>query len=931
MTKDYKDTLNLPRSSFPMKANLSKKEPDFLAFWNDLDLYSKLMEKRDRSKSFILHDGPPYANANIHIGTAFNKILKDFIPKYKWMRGYFSPYVPGWDTHGLPIELHVLKSRGISKDEMEPVELRRQCTEWAYKFLDIQREEFKRLGVIGDWDNPYVTLKPEYEAAQIGVFADMVEKGLVYKGQKPVYWCIDCQTALAAAEIEYWDESSPSIFVAYSIPEIDGFIPELKGEDVNVVVWTTTPWTLPASMAVAINPNFEYVFVRAEGKIFLLAKGLLDSVKDLTGLSFSEPLKQVKGHELEGLIARHPFYEEREIPLVLADYVLLDQGTGCVHTAPGHGVEDYETGVKYGIDVYNPVDGTGHFLPETPFVGGKSLKEGSSLVMHILEESGRLLGNHKMMHSYPHCWRCKKPVIFRSTDQWFVNVEKFRQTALDTIDKEVEWIPDWGKERIFNMVRDRSDWCISRQRIWGVPIPAFYCEDCGKIVVTPDRIRKVQAMVREKGSNIWWEQTPEELLGDLSFCPHCKSRKLRKDKDIMDVWFDSGVSHVAVLETREELKWPADLYLEGTDQHRGWFQTSLLTSVGTRGKAPYHAVLTHGFIVDGDGRKMSKSLGNVIKPQEIIDKYGADILRLWVASTDYRNDVRISQGIIKNLIESYRRIRNTVRFLLGNLNDFEPKDSVPYSDMKEMDRWILSRLAKIIEKTTKAYDEYEFHVPTFVIHQFCVNELSAFFLDASKDRLYANGTNSLSRRSCQTAMWEILLVLVRMLAPVLSFTTEEAWQEIRKITPSLPESIFLSDWPSVNDNWINEDIETRWSDIYQVKGAVSRALEKARSESLIGHPLEARVEISLSEEYKEVLTKYDSELWEMVNIISSFEVIESFTDEESLFEDPETGLKIKVRKAPGTKCPRCWRYTTVPDTEGLCPRCSEVLSTYAGV
>lgn len=927
MSVDYKDTLNLPRTTFPMRANLAKREPEFLKFWNDTDVYNKLIEKGKDKPSFILHDGPPYANANIHIGTAFNKILKDFIPKYKWMKGFYSPYVPGWDTHGLPIELHVLKSRGKSKDELEPVELRKQCTDWAYKYRDIQREEFKRLGVIGDWDNPYMTLKPEYEAAQIGVFADMVEKDLVYKGQKPVYWCIDCQTALAAAEIEYWDESSPSIFVAYSIPHITEYVPEFKDENVNVVVWTTTPWTLPASMAVALNPNFEYVFVKAEGKIYLLAKGLLNSVKELTGLDFSEPLKVFKGKELEGLVARHPFYEEREIPLVMADYVLLDQGTGCVHTAPGHGVEDYETGIRYNIDIYNPVDGTGHFLPETPIVGGKSLEEGASIVLGLLTESGRLLGNQKMMHSYPHCWRCKKPVIFRSTEQWFVNVDKFRKLTLDIIDNNVKWIPDWGKDRIFNMVRDRSDWCISRQRIWGVPIPAFYCEDCGKTVVTPDRIRKVQSMIREHGSDIWWELTPEELLGDLAFCPHCQGSKLRKEKDIMDVWFDSGVSHTAVLETRDELHWPAELYLEGSDQHRGWFQTSLLTSVATRSKAPYEQVLTHGFIVDGEGKKMSKSLGNSVKPQEIIEKYGADILRLWVASTDYRNDIRISQTIIKNLTESYRRIRNTIRFLLGNLNDFVPSEhGLAYADMEEMDRWIISILNGVIEKTNRAYDEYEFHVPTFIIHQFCVNELSSFYLDASKDRLYADSKDSDTRRSCQTALWIILNTLTRLMAPVLSFTTEETWQEMRKIDASLSESIFLSDWPEMDNTMQDAELEERWSTISTIKGSISKALEKARTEGIIGHPLEAQVILQCGTP-SEMIDRYSPEEWATFNIVSDFK---TGTEDEVngcsiTYKDEDLSLLIGINKAPGEKCPRCWKYSENTDEDGLCPRCSGVM------
>jgi len=926
MTTDYKDTLNLPRTSFPMRANLSKREPEYLKFWDEIAVNNKLKEKRKDSPDFILHDGPPYANGNIHIGTAFNKILKDFIPKYKWMRGFRAPYVPGWDTHGLPIELHVLKSKGITLDDMDPVSLRKECTEYAYKYRDIQREEFKRLGVIGDWDNPYMTLNPEYEAAQIGVFAEMVERELIYKGQKPVYWCIDCQTALAAAEIEYGDETSDSIYVGYSIPQISETFNELKGMETQVIVWTTTTWTLPASMAVAVNPNLEYVFLPSGGTVYLIAEGLIKDVSEATGLEFGQPVLKVKGRELEGIKTLHPFYPERKEPFVLADYVLLEQGTGCVHTAPGHGVEDYETGIRYGIEVYNPVDEKGVFLPETQLVGGLRLSDAEKIILETLIESGRLLGKNKILHSYPHCWRCKKPVIFRSTDQWFVNVSKFRNETLDIIQNDVQWIPDWGKERIFNMVRDRSDWCISRQRVWGVPIPAFYCNNCGKLILDKDRISKVQEHVQQSGSSIWWELTPEQLLGDLAFCPECGGKDLRKDEDIMDVWFDSGSSHAAVLKTRSDQKWPADLYLEGSDQHRGWFQTSLLTSVATKNLPPYKAVLTHGFIVDGEGKKMSKSLGNVMKPQEIIGKYGADILRLWVASTDYRNDVRISQGIIKNLTESYRRIRNTFRFLLGNLNDFDPsKHVLDFDELTEMDKWILSRLNNLVEKATNAYDKYEFHVPTFVIHQFCVNELSSFFLDASKDRLYADATDALSRRSCQTAMWEIIQVLSRLLAPVLSFTTEETWQELRKIDGDLPESIFLSDWPTTNDSFTDRELEQEWEKILLCKSAVSRALEKSRFDGKIGHPLEAAVVVESSSQYSDLFKRFSPEDWAMFCIVSQFKVAESQLSENERFLDEETGIGIMVQKAAGEKCPRCWKFSTEPDRSGLCPRCAEVM------
>jgi isoleucyl-tRNA synthetase len=926
MPDDYKNTLNLPQTDFPMRANLAKREPGFLQMWTEMDLYGKLMSKAEESPLFILHDGPPYANANIHIGTAFNKILKDFIPKYKWMQGYRAPYIPGWDTHGLPIELRVLREEGATKESMNPVVLRSKCTDYARRFIDIQREEFKRLGVLGDWERPYVTFEPEYEAAQLGAFADMVEKGFVYKGFKTVYWCTDCQTALAAAEIEYEDETSPSIYVAYPMPEVAERFEPLSGKDVFVIIWTTTPWTLPASMAVALQVDYEYVFVPAGEKVYLLAAELLPSVEKETGLVFGEPLLRCRGKELEGLLATHPFYDERKTPLVLADYVTLDSGSGCVHTAPGHGVEDFETGIRYGLEIYNPVDPTGRFLPETPLVGGLSLEEGAERVFSALVENGRLLGRGKILHSYPHCWRCKKPIIFRATEQWFVSVSDFRKQALEAIDR-VEWIPDWGKERISNMVRDRSDWCISRQRVWGVPIPAFYCEDCGELILTPERVRLVQEKVRLSGSNTWWKATPSELLGDKAICDKCGSKRLRKETDIMDVWFDSGSSHIAVLETRPELRWPADLYLEGSDQHRGWFQTSLLNGVATRGSAPYRAVLTHGFIVDGEGRKMSKSLGNAVSPQEVIEKFGADILRLWVASTDYRNDIRISQSIIDNLVEMYRRVRNTYRYLLSNVYDFNPSvDSVRPEEMDVMDRWILSRLQGVLSRVTEGFETYEFHIPTFVVYQFCVNELSAFYLDVSKDRLYASAPGERTRRSCQTVLWKLLEVLTRALAPVLSFTTEETWQAMRALDGSLPESVFLADWPQADPALVNPALDTRWDGILSIRGGFSRALEAARAKGLIGKSLEAELTVlGAPERAAAAIGSATEEDWEMICIVSSFRKVSQTNDFNLVYDDAETGMRIGVRKAEGTACPRCWKISSKPDGRNLCPRCARVI------
>ena len=933
MSTDYKNTLNLPDTSFPMRANLVRKEPGIIAFWEEKGVYRKLMSEREGAVKFVLHDGPPYANGNIHIGTAFNKILKDFVPKYKWMTGFQSPYVPGWDTHGLPIELRVLKEIGRSKETIDPVELRQQCKSYAEKYIDIQRSEFKRLGVLGDWENPYITFKPEYEAAQIGVFADMVEKGLVYKGRKPVFWCIDCQTALAAAEIEYEDETSPSVYVAYPLITSGNSAVEeaIRGREVYVVVWTTTPWTLPASLAVAIHPDFDYAFVPArDGKVFIIANARKGKLASVTGLELGEPLLTVKGRDLAKARALHPFYDDREMIFALAEYVGLDQGTGCVHTAPGHGAEDFETGIRYGLDILNPVDDKGYFLPGTKLVGGLSLEEGSKKVLAVLRERGRLLGSGRITHSYPHCWRCKKPVIFRATEQWFVAVNAFKENALDQIDR-VRWIPEWGKERIANMVKERSDWCISRQRIWGVPIPAFYCESCGGLVADPPRIRKVQDLFRREGSNSWWRLSPGQILGELAFCPHCGSRELRKESDIMDVWFDSGCSQAAVLASRKDLKWPADLYLEGSDQHRGYFQTSLLTSVATTGRAPYDMVLTHGFIVDGEGRKMSKSLGNVIAPQEIIEKYGADILRLWVASTDYRNDVRISEQILSNLVESYRRIRNTARFLLGNLKDFDPgKDKVPFAKMPELERWILSRLQALIRKATRGYDEFEFHVPAYMIHHFCVNELSAIYLDVRKDRLYAEDRAGEARRSCQTALWAILRALTEMLAPVLSFTSEEVWQEMRSLDPSIPESVFLSHWPDVDETLIDEELDSRWERILEQRGALSRALEAARTNGVIGHSLDAQVEILRGETVEDPARLLPEEEWATLSIVSSLRVVGSFGEVGFSWKDLETGMEFNIRKAPGGKCPRCWRWAPEVPERGVCERCQGVLERMNG-
>ncbi|MDR1944492.1 MAG: isoleucine--tRNA ligase [Synergistaceae bacterium] len=930
--KDYKNTLFLPQTDFPMRANLSAREPGFLEFWEKSGVYRRLVEERKGRPYFILHDGPPYANANIHIGTALNKVLKDMIVRYKWQRGFFAPYVPGFDTHGMPIEHKVLRESGITTDSINPVELRKKCEAHALKYCDIQTKEFMRLGVSGDWANPYITLKPEYESAQLKILADMVEKGLVYRGRKAIFWCIDCETALAAAEIEYEDETSPSIYVSYPFPDAAEKFSRLLGREVSALIWTTTPWTLPASLAISIHPEYDYSFYEAGDKVYLIATAMKEEVERVTGLEFGAELLKLKGAALEGMKAIHPFYS-RKIVFVLADYVTLDTGTGCVHTAPGHGVEDFETGVKYGLDIYNPVDSKGFFYPDTELVGGKSLEDASKIIFHVLTESGRLIGKMKITHSYPHCWRCKKPVIFRATDQWFVAVSKFRDKALECIEKEIEWVPSWGKERISNMVRDRSDWCISRQRIWGVPIPAFYCRDCGNVILTPDRARAVAEKIRTNGSNYWWEATPDELLGDMAHCPSCSSRNIEKEKDIMDVWFDSGCSHKAVLENPgvwPDLRFPAEMYLEGSDQHRGWFQSSLLTSVATRGAAPYKSVLTHGFIIDLEGRKMSKSLGNAMVPQEIVEKYGADILRLWVASTDYRGDVSISQTIISNLSESYRRIRNTARFLLANLRGFDPKrDLVPHAELPEVDQYILLKLARLVERGTSEFDAYEFHLPMFRLHQFCDNELSAFYIDISKDKLYADLADSPSRRAARSVMWEVLSVLAKMTAPVLCFTAEEIWQEMRGMDRSLEESVHLSMWPVPSTDGLAPEIATRWDRVMEVRGAVSRALEIARSRSVIGHSLDAAVWANLGEKYGDLSERITDADWETIAIVSSFVQTSSLPEASVVHKDEETGVSVAVDKNPDEKCPRCWKRRPEVGKNEVCSRCADALDHQA--
>ena len=824
---DYKESLNLPRTDFPMKANLPKREPEILAKWDEMKLYDLLREHSQDRPLYILHDGPPYANGHIHLGTALNKILKDMIVKCRQMSGFNAVYVPGWDCHGLPIEHQVDRELGERKSSMTQVEIRRHCRRYAEGFIDIQRNEFKRLGVLGEWNNPYLTMSYDYEAAIARELGRFFARGSVIRSKKPVHWCTSCRTALAEAEVEYHNHASPSIYVKFPLDEKSrARFPEFSEKPVYVLIWTTTPWTIPANMAITLHPDFAYVAVAVADEIWVLAEGLLENCMHLFGVEKFEVLRRFRASDLQGLTCRHPFLERGSV-LILGHHVTLEAGTGCVHTAPGHGREDYEMGLEHDLEVYSPVDDDGRFTEDVPFFGGQFVFAANKAVNAKLQEVGRLVLETQVEHSYPHCWRCKNPVIFRATEQWFISMEKneLRKKALAWIDR-VEWVPNWGRERIHNMILNRPDWCISRQRSWGVPITVFTCSSCGGILATPEVFNHVVALFKNEGADCWFEKDVKALLPFGTVCPQCAGKSFDKEMDILDVWFDSGVSYAAVLEHRDYLRAPADLYLEGSDQHRGWFHSSLLAAVGTRDMAPYKTVLTHGFVVDGQGYKMSKSLGNVIAPEEIIRQYGAEVLRLWVSAEDYRDDIRISPDILKRLSEAYRRIRNTCRFLLGNLGDFHPvTDALPYAEMDELDRFALLQLQDLIKRVRHAYDRYEFHRVYHALHNYCVVDLSAFYLDILKDRLYVSATGSEARRSAQTALYRILTTVLKLMAPVLSFTAEEAWWHLPHRSS---ETIHLESFPEVDATVEDEVLHRRWETILALRSEVARALEGAR-------------------------------------------------------------------------------------------------------
>lgn len=930
---EYKDTLNLPKTKFSMRANLAQEEPKMLRFWEEQDMYKKVLEKKKGLKKYILHDGPPYANGNIHIGTAYNKILKDIIPKYKSMNGFDAHYVPGWDTHGLPIEYQVTKNLKVSLSDIDPVELKKKCKEYAQYYIEVQKKEFKRLGVMGEWDNPYLTFNPVYEAEQIEIFWKMFSKGYIYKGLKPVYWCANCETALAAAEIEYHDKESSSIYVKFLVKNSwKEMFPEDKEVDTYVLVWTTTPWTIPGNMAIALNPDIEYSLVTTEKENLILASDLIEKVMKEVGIVNYGISGTEKGQFLEGIKCKHPIFDRDSI-IVLGSHVLLDEGTGCVHTAPGHGQEDYEIAMKYKLPIFTTLDSRGRFNQEGGKFEGLSYKEGNTAIIEELKGNGSLLKLGKIIHSYPHCWRCKKPVVFRATEQWFVSIEAFRDLALSEIEK-VQWVPEWGKEKIYGMVENRTDWCISRQRVWGVPLPVFYCKECGEIIVNEETINSVKELFLKKGSDSWFSMSAKDILPEDYQCPHCKGKDFEKEKDIMDVWFDSGCSHAAVLKQRNELHWPAELYLEGTDQHRGWFQTSLLTSVAAFEEAPYKTVLTHGFIVDSEGKKMSKSLGNVIVPQEIIEKYGADILRLWVASSDYKTDIRISTKILDQLVEIYRRIRNTARFILGNLFDFDPEtDKISYDKLTELDRLILSNFQNLIKRVNEYYEKFEFHSLYHEVHNFCTIDLSSFYLDIIKDRLYTAFSNSIERRSAQTVLYQILNDLVKLIAPVLSFTSEEIWQYLKALKKD-EASIFLTSWPKINEKYIDKDLEQKWDKILKIRKDVLKALELKRQEGFIGNSLEAQVNIYTEDkEIYDYLKSFKGQL-ETIFIVSKVGVLYGEKDLPSdIYPGEEiSAIKVSITKAPGKKCERCWCYNVEVGEDQkyptICKKCAAVMHNH---
>lgn len=925
---DYNQTLNLPKTEFPMRAGLPTREPEFLARWEANDQYAKLMKHNEGKPLFVLHDGPPYANGDIHIGHSLNKTIKDFIVRYKNMTGFQSPFVPGWDTHGLPTELAARKKAGITADSnITDLELRKICRDTAMGYVNLQRESFKRLGIIAEWDNPYITLQKEFEEEQIKVFATMASKGYIYKGLKPVYWCPDCNTALAEAEIEYAEDPCHSIYVKFNVTDDMGKLTAM-GADLSktyFVIWTTTTWTLPANVAICVGPNYEYSLIKAGNEYYVMATDLAPAAMEAKGVADYETVGIIRGSELEYMKTQHPFIDRTSL-VIVGDHVTLESGTGCVHTAPGHGVDDFIVCKKYPeIPIIVPVDAKGRLTEEAGQFAGLTTEEANKPIAMHLDEIGALFALKKIEHQYPHCWRCHKPVIFRATSQWFCSVDDFKDEAVKAAE-EVKWYPEWGKDRLQSMVQERADWCISRQRKWGVPIPVVYCQDCGKEIIDNDVMQKVAKIFGEEGSDAWYAHDAEYFLPDGFKCPHCGSDKgFDKEKDIMDVWFDSGSSHQAVCEKRDYLKRPADVYMEGADQYRGWFQSSLLTSVAGGNGTPFKQIITHGWTVDGEGKKMSKSLGNGIAPQEIISQYGADILRLWVASADYHADIRISKEILKQISDNYRKLRNTARYCLGNLYDFDPdKDMVDNDKLEELDKYALMKLDGVIDVARKAYEEYDYHTAAYAMHNFCVVDMSNFYFDVLKDRLYTSAPESATRRAAQTVLYKVLDALTLLLTPILAYTADEIWLAMPHDSSRNGESPLFNEIPKAEFIQADEDFIAKWDRIHEVRTDVQKALELARNEKIIGKPLEASVTLYADGELYDFLKSLEAQLPEI--FITSYVAVEN--GEGAVKGDVE-GLSVTVSKADGEKCERCWKYShTVgenSDHPTLCSHCADVM------
>ncbi|MBI2082829.1 MAG: isoleucine--tRNA ligase [Deltaproteobacteria bacterium] len=980
---DYKETLNLPKTDFPMKADLPVKEPQWIKKWQETDLYHQILKKNAGKPKFILHDGPPYANGNIHFGHILNKVLKDIIVKYRNMSGFLAPYVPGWDCHGLPIEHQVDKDLGAKKKTLSKSEIRKACRSYAAKFVEIQKQEFIRLGVLGEWEHPYLTMNPEYEGTIAREFGRFVANKNIYRGKKPVLWCPHCRTALAEAEIEYENRESPSIYVKFPLSEpLDQQIPKLKGLRPSVVIWTTTPWTLPANLAIALHPGYDYVAVPFKGDVVIIAKNLLEPFFQIFGEKVPEPLERFSGKKLEKLTCDHPFLPRKSL-LVLSDHVTIDTGTGCVHTAPGHGEEDFVVGKHYGLETLTPVDSAGRFTEEcgVPEWVGLKVFEANGKVTEKLKQSGHLLNESKIQHSYPHCWRCKNPVVFRATEQWFLSLETndLRSKALDAI-RRTQWIPKWGRDRIQGMIQNRPDWCLSRQRSWGVPVIAFRCSKCNYLLIDAGLIEQISSRMEKEGSDIWFDEPAEKLLPANTICPNCIKNQMggnrgesgisprlkrgsgsagpsewTKEEDILDVWFDSGVSFAAVLEKDRDLKFPADLYLEGSDQHRGWFHSSLLTSIGTRGRAPYEAVLTHGFVVDGEGRKYSKSAKNYTPPDQIIQKNGAEILRLWVSAEEYRSDIRVSPEILTRLVDAYRKIRNTCRFLLGNLYDFNPDQTgftggwlgsgarpratgehgwaepetgpARLTDALEIDRWALHTLQKLIIRVKQAYESYDFHIIFHEMNRFCTMDLSAFYLDILKDRLYTARPNDPARKTAQWVLFNIASTLARLMAPILSFTADEIWTYLPPFSNKSP-SVHLSNLPEPETQWIDETLGRKWEVLREIRDEVMKALENARVEKVIGSSLEAKLILTAEGDARKTLES-------LGDFLRSFFIVSQVEwgidiDEKAYQSKTIQNLFVFVQKADGKRCERCWNWSVAvgqfTDHPNLCERCHPVIS-----